>query len=166
VMNKLGIKRLYGILLALAVVIAAFVIFNVLPYIEMNDDLYKLEAIAQRYDNDYNMFLQRNRELKKYKELIELNASEFQALKDMLRRNSINFSEKANTISFAGSIGLDKLSDVLNFLSITKGLKVNTLEFKSQSELPLLIGEGEVPDVYINRMEIEQIKINDQVLGG
>jgi hypothetical protein len=132
----------------------------------MNDDLYKLEAIAQRYDNDYNMFLQRNRELKKYKELIELNASEFQALKDMLRRNSINFSEKANTISFAGSIGLDKLSDVLNFLSITKGLKVNTLEFKSQSELPLLIGEGEVPDVYINRMEIEQIKINDQVLGG
>ncbi len=165
-MNKLGIKRLYGILLALAVVIAAFVIFNVLPYIEMNDDLYKLEAIAQRYDNDYNMFLQRNRELKKYKELIELNASEFQALKDMLRRNSINFSEKANTVSFAGSIGLDKLSDVLNFLSITKGLKVNTLEFKSQSELPLLIGEGEVPDVYINRMEIEQIKINDQVLGG
>ena len=165
-MNKLGIKRLYGILLALAVVVAAFVLFNVLPYIQMNEDLYKLEGAAQRYDNDYNMFLQRNREIKKYKEFIDANADEFEELKAIMRRNSLNYSERGEKLSFTGIISLDKLSDILNYLSGTKGLKFNQLNFKSQTELPLLIGEGEVPEVFISRMEIERVKIDEQVLGG
>ena len=165
-MNKLGIKRLYGILLSLAVVIAAFVIFNVLPYIQMNEDLYELEAASQRYDNDYNMYLQRNRELKDYNEMIEKNDDEIEMLKSLFRENSLNFVDKENSIKFSGNIALDKLSKILNYLAITKDLKVNTLNIKSQAELPLLIGEKTSPEVYINLMEIEQIKISEQILGG
>ncbi|HOO32741.1 MAG TPA: hypothetical protein PK466_10355 [Thermotogota bacterium] len=165
-MNKLGIKRLFGILLALTVVIAAFVVFNVLPYIQMNDDLYRLESNAQRYDNDYNMFLQRNREIEKYKTLIQANVNELQTLKELMRKNGLSFVDQENSISFSGVIALDKLSSVLNYLSVTKELKVNTLDFKSQTELPLLIGEGVSPEIYINRMEIERIRVNEQVLGG
>jgi hypothetical protein len=112
------------------------------------------------------MYLQRNRELKEYSEMVKENEDELEVLKSIFRENSLNFVDQKNSIRFSGNIALDKLSEILNYLAVTKQLKVNSLNLKSQAELPLLIGEQIAPEMHINIMEIEQIEINEQVLGG
>jgi len=165
-MNKLGINRVWGIIIATAVFLSAFIFFNVLSYIQMDKEIQELEITSMNYNNNYQIFLQTSNNLRDYNEKIEQSTYELRELEELMKRHSLNYTKDGRRLLFSGKLSLDKFSDLLNYLSGSKTLKIIKLDTSSEAELPLLIGESDIPDMYIRDMEIELISINDKILGG
>lgn len=165
-MNKIGIHRVWGIVIALLIMITAFILFNLLTYLKMDKQIKELEQVAMTYNGNYQVFLQTSATLRGYNEKISQRAYELNELERLMQSVALAYRISENTISFSGIVNLENFSAILNFLSDAKTLKINKLDTQSQSELPLLIGESETPDMYIKEMEIELIQIDDKILEG
>jgi len=165
-MNKIGINRVYGIIIALGILIAAFILFNLMTYLKMDKQIKELEQTATIYNGNYQVYLQTSGTLRDYNEKISMNSAELMELEKLMKSVALTYRKTENKVTFSGIVNPEKFSKILNFLSEAKTLKINTLNVQSQSELPLLMGESEMPDMYINEMEIELIQIDERILEG
>jgi len=165
-MNKIGISRIWGIIIALGILITAFILFNVMTYLKMDRQIQELEQIAMTYNTNYKIYLETSGNLRNYNKQISQKAYELDELERIMQNIAMNFQKTDSKITFSGIVNPEKFSIILNYISDSKTLKINKLDTKSQAELPLLIGENEIPDIYIKEMEIELIQVNDKILEG
>lgn len=165
-MRKIGIHRLWGILIALAVMITAFILFNLLTYLRMDKQIKELEQVALQYNSNYGVYLSTSNTLRGYNTRISEKANELNELEKLMQSIALKYRKEGNKITFSGIVKPERFSQILNYLSDAKTLKINKLSTQSQSELPLLIGESDIPDMYIQEMEIEIIQINEKILEG
>lgn len=165
-MGKIGMNRIWGIIIALSIFFAAFILFNLLTYLTMNKDINELSQIAMSYNTNYRLYLETSANLRNYNEKIEQRAYELVELENLMIDIDLNYSKTETKINFSGIIDPEKFSKLLNFVSNANTLKINKMDTESQTELPLLIGQSETPDVYVKEMEIELIQIDDKILEG
>ncbi|HRW35500.1 MAG TPA: hypothetical protein P5107_10640 [Thermotogota bacterium] len=165
-MRKIGIHRLWGILIALAIMITAFILFNLMTYLKMDKQVKELEQVAQQYNSNYKVYLSTSNTLRGYNTKISERANELNELEKLMQSTALNYRKEGNKIIFSGIVNPGRFSQILNYLSDAKTLKINKLSTQSQSELPLLIGDSEIPDMLIQEMEIEIIQINEKILEG
>ncbi len=165
-MRKIGIHRLWGILIALAVMITAFILFNLLTYLRMDKQIKELEQVALQYNSNYSVYLSTSNTLRGYNNKISEKSNEMNELEKLMQSIALRYRKEGNKITFSGIVNPERFSQILNYLSDAKTLKINKLSTQSQSELPLLIGESDIPDMYIQEMEIEIIQINEKILEG
>ncbi len=165
-MNKLGINRIWGIIIALGILITCFILFNLLTYLEMDRQIKELEQVALTYNTNYRIYLETFNTLRNYNEKISQRAYELDELERMMKNIALDYQKTGRKIIFSGVVNPEKFSIILNYIADAKTLKINKLDTQSQTELPLLIGESETPDMYIREMEIELIQIDDKILEG
>jgi thioredoxin-related protein len=165
-MNKLGINRVWGIIIALGILITAFTLFNLLTYLRMDRQIKELEQTAMVYNANYKVYLETSETLRNYNKQISERAYELEELERMMKNIAVNYQKNGSKIIFSGMVDPEQFSIILNYISDTKTLKINKLDTQSQAELPLLIGESDTPNMYIKEMEIELIQIDDKVLEG
>jgi thioredoxin-related protein len=165
-MNQLGINRIWGIIIALVILITAFVLFNLLTYLKMDRQLRELEQTAMTYNTNYRIYHETSENLRDYHKQISGKTYELEELEIMMKNIAVNYQKNGSKIIFSGLVDPEQFSIILNYISDTKTLKINKLDTQSQAELPLLIGESDTPKMYIKEMEIELIQIDDKVLEG
>ncbi|MEA1883478.1 MAG: hypothetical protein U9N62_03035 [Thermotogota bacterium] len=165
-MNKIGVNRIWGIIIALVILITAFVLFNLLTYLKMDRQIKDLEQTAMTYNTNYKIFLEASGNLRDYNKQVSEKAYEMEELEKMMKMIVLNYRKNGSKIIFTGAVNPEQFSNILNYISNAKTLKINKLDAQSQAELPLLIGESDTPDMYIKELEIELIQINDKILEG
>lgn len=164
--NKIGINRNWGIIIALGTLITAFILFNLLTYLNMGRQNKELGQIAMTYNTNYRIYMENSKDLRNYNGKISQRSYEFEELEKLMKKNDLDYRKDGTKITFSGIVNPESFSNILNYISDAKILKINKLDTKSQTELPLLIGESDIPDMFIQEMEIELIQIDDKILEG
>ena len=163
-MNRFGLKRWIGISIALGIFVLGFVLFVLLPYLNMNEQLMIIENKASIYDRNYSNYLREINDLKSYFELLEANSSELNGLHELMSRESLPVIINGNTLRYSGEIPMEKLTRIMNYLSGSRFLKIVSFVFESDSDMPVRIGDEEPLSVRLKNMEIETIETDETVL--
>src|SRR6056297_1074426 len=103
-MNKIGIHRVWGIVIALLIMITAFILFNVMTYLKMDRQIQELEQIAMTYNTNYKIYLETSGNLRNYNKQISQKAYELDELERIMQNIAMNFQKTDSKITFSGIV--------------------------------------------------------------
>src|SRR6056297_3569440 len=97
-MRKIGIHRIWGILIALAILITAFILFNLMTYLNMDKQIRELAQVSQSYNGNYQLFLQTSSTLRNYNKKISEKSYGLNELEKLMQTNVLDYRKTGNKL--------------------------------------------------------------------